>query len=86
MEECECFALQAKYMEQVIFPRNLEIEAELRSSCYHFYKTAIYRPLMLFRKQMIKSLNKKKKYEKVIDLRNPPVPEDFNEKRSFLVR
>ena len=50
LEECECFALQAKYMEQVIFPRNLEIEAELRSSCYHFYKTAIYRPLMLFRK------------------------------------
>jgi hypothetical protein len=68
LDECDCFALSAKYME---------IEAELRSSSYTYYKTTIYRPLMNFRTEMIKGLNRKKKYEKIIDLRHPVIPDEL---------
>lgn len=45
LEDCECFALSAKYIETVIFPKNLEIEAEIRSACHMYYKSAIYKPM-----------------------------------------
>lgn len=77
LEECECFALSAKYMDNVIFPRNLEIEAELRSACHMYYKFNIFNPMMQFRTNMIADLNKKKKYEKIIDLKNPNLPDEF---------
>ena len=33
--------------------------------------------MMQFRANMLSELNKKKKYEKVIDLKNPLVPDEF---------
>jgi hypothetical protein len=41
LEDCDCFALSSKYFEKVIFPKNQEIEAELRSACHMHYKLAI---------------------------------------------
>ena len=42
-----------------------------------YYKFNIFNPMMQFRTSMIADLNKKKKYEKVIDLKNPNLPDEF---------
>lgn len=49
MEDCECLAITRNYMHQVVFPKNQEIESEIKSSSYAFYKRVIERPLDDFR-------------------------------------
>ena len=41
------------------------------------YKQSIYKPMQAFRTKMIDDLNRKKKYEKIIDLRSPKLPDEF---------
>lgn len=67
MEDCECLAVTRRYMETVVFPKNQEIESEIKSSSYAFYKRVIERPLDDFRQKKLDEMRNKKS-ERVINI------------------
>lgn len=60
LEDTECFAVTRRYMEKVVFPKNQEIESEIKSSSYAFYKRVIERPLEDFRLKKLDELRQRK--------------------------
>ena len=59
MEDCECLAVTRRYMETVVFPRNPDIESEVKSSSYAYYKRVVERPLEDFRFKQIEEMKAK---------------------------
>ena len=68
IEGTESFALTRRYLESVVFPKNSNIEMEIKAKCMAHYKRTLEGPMEEFRRLRYEEYKIKKGHRHVHDL------------------